>query len=191
MYLLSLSAGFGFVAHDDGLPTIMMFVMAIARTNDVWSIDERLAPREVTASSEYTWPIVLAKVLLALVFCAAGIAKLRAAGFAWATSDNLQMSLVRHHLSHEPMLELGLTIAQSPLASKALGVTTLVLETLALLALWRPLRWLMLGLFGMQLGIGLLIDVWFELYLGLYLFWIDWERLLRRAPVDAASGPPA
>jgi hypothetical protein len=179
-YLLTLPAGFGFVSHDTGLPAIMLFVMAIARTNDVWSLDARLAPRDVAPSSEYTWPIVLARVLLTLVFCASGIAKLRASGLAWATSDNLQMLLVRHHFSHEPMVEWGLTFAQSPLVSKALGFATLFFEVFAPLALWRPLRWLMLGTFGMQLGIGLLLGVWFELYLGLYLFWIDWEALLRR-----------
>jgi hypothetical protein len=36
-------------------------------------------------------------------------------------------------------------------------------------------------LFLMQLGIGLLMNVWFLQFVLVYMFWVPWERVLRIA----------
>ena len=65
----------------------------------IWSMDAWLAarrgkPEPQAASSEYRWPVTLMQALMATVFMAAGIAKLRQSGLAWIFSDQLQNLLL-------------------------------------------------------------------------------------------------
>lgn len=203
-YLLGLAENTGKLAHNKTIVVLVLGILACARCGDALSIDrwlrDRLRPRapELPATSwEYTWPIRLVWVLMALAFTAAGLGKLWVSGLAWATSDNLRNLLIRHQYSHTPPLALGVWIARWPLLCHALAVGTLVLEAGSPLALVsRRLRvpWI-LGLMGMQLGIGLLMGIKFLHYAPCYVFWFPWDRWLggstRIEPVPERDTVPA
>lgn len=73
---------------------------------------------------------------MCLIFFGAGVAKLRHAGFAWVTTDTVQMTFVRHHDSHAPPTNIGLwSAARSTLCklSAACGLAAEVGAPLALL----------------------------------------------------------
>lgn len=181
LYLLGLPNNFGKADHSATLPLLVLLVLAFSRCGDAWSLDalwRKRSGRPPALSGEYTWPIKLVWVLLTLVFFAAGVAKLRTAGWAWAGSDNMQHLLVRHHLSHAPPVDWGWRIARWPWLCQAVAAGSLLAELAVPLALVsRPARWLIVpALLLMQLGIWLLLGVPFRPYYPCYAFWAAWGR---------------
>ncbi len=176
---------FGKVDHSQTLSVFALAIFALSHAGRVWSADARIArwrgqsppPLE---SSEYQWPVRLLQALLSTVFLAAGIAKLRASGLGWITSDHLQNTLLScYYVGSAPPTRLGLWVAQFPWLCHALAGLTIVIELTAPLALFsRRYRWLVIpSLFGMQLGIYLVMGISFWQYLILYFVWIEWNEL--------------
>jgi hypothetical protein len=207
VYLLGLPQCFGKIDHWSGLLVLTMGVLALARSGDAWSWDalrrERRGEASPAPSGEYRWPLELARLLLVLVFFAAGIAKLRQGGLAWASADNMRAILLAPHYANDRALPaLGLDVADSPLLCGVLAVATIVAEVGAPLALvGGGVAGIVIGtLFAMQLGIATLIGVLFAMqagiatllgvhatfpYLACYVFWLPWRGLLA---VDVAGG---
>ena len=99
----------------------------------------------------------------------------------WVFSENFSILLVqRHYQTSLPPLDWGLWIAKHPILYQGAAAGTIFVELFLFLALFsRRLRWVMPWmLLGMQLGIGLLMRVWFTPYMFVYLFWIPWDRVL-------------
>ena len=101
VYVLGLPSNFGKVGHGEPVLIFTMLILAVSRCGDALSVDAMIrswrgkpAP---PASGEYTWPIRAAWILLSIIFAAAGATKLIRSGFAWITSDNLQLLLLQHH----------------------------------------------------------------------------------------------
>jgi uncharacterized membrane protein YphA (DoxX/SURF4 family) len=201
VYVLGLPQCFGKIDHWSGLIVSAMGVLALARAGDAWSWDALLRRRRGAAdpppSGEYRWPIELVRLLLVLVFFAAGVAKLRQGGLAWMSADNMRAILLTPHYANDRALpELGLRIADSALACGLLAIVTIVAEVGAPLALLggRVARVLIGTLFAMQLGIATLLGVHGTFpFLACYVFWLPWRRVpplaLERAPgfSDAAA----
>src|SRR4029079_2632192 len=83
-YLLGLPHNFGHTFHFDATLVIAMAILACSRAGDAWSLDAGLAgKKDLLVSGEYTWPIRAIWVAMALVFFAAGLAKLRHGGLEW------------------------------------------------------------------------------------------------------------
>jgi predicted DCC family thiol-disulfide oxidoreductase YuxK len=186
LYLLGLSNNIGKVDHNDGIVLWSFLVMAIARSGDGWSIDSLLrAARGKIAPSlhaEYRWPPRMMQVLMAVVFCIAGIAKLRASGLAWAFSDNLRNTFImQYYLSDPPLRGLLLWIASQRWLCEFLAISTLVCETgapLALVSRWA--RWILIpSLFLMQLGNELVLGINFRQFMLCYVFWVPWSDVGR------------
>ena len=185
VYFLGLPHNFGKIHHSDALGLLIFGTMAIARCGDAWSLDaRRRRKRGLSAyvpSGEYRWPVQLVRVLMVVVFFAAGVAKLRVSGLDWALSENLRYTIIWHHYNFEPPFDWGLRLAQHNGFCQALGLASLALELLAPLALLGP-RWrtvLVPALYLMQLGFWWLMGISFPPYLFCYyLFWLPWDRLL-------------
>jgi predicted DCC family thiol-disulfide oxidoreductase YuxK len=120
---------------------------------------------------------------MALVFFAAGLAKLRHGGVPWFASDNLAIVLTKahYHVSDaDPIGPWGLWIASSPIASRTLAFVSLVTETLFPLALVsrRARAVLVPAAFGMLVGIRILMGPTFGGFLTAFSFWVPWTRVI-------------
>jgi hypothetical protein len=185
VYLLGLAQCFGKVDHWSGLLVLVMGVLALARAGDAWSVDALLygrqpgtAARAPLKSGEYRWPIQFARLLVVLVFFAAGIAKLRLAGLAWASPENIRAILIFPHYANDRALpSIGLALSAWPVACGLFGALALAFELGCPLALLggRLAAAIVGGLFLMQIGIATLLGVHASFpYLGCYAFWIPW-----------------
>jgi uncharacterized membrane protein YphA (DoxX/SURF4 family) len=194
VYLLGLPQCFGKIDHWSGLLVLTMGVLALARSGDAWSWDalrrERRGAPAPSPSGEYRWPLELGRILLVLVFFAAGIAKLRQGGLAWASADNMRAILLAPHYANDRALPaLGLDVADSALLCGLLAVATIVAEVGAPLALLGgAVAGLVIGtLFAMQLGIATLIGVHGTFpFLACYVFWLPWRGMLAVEPARGA-----
>jgi len=188
-YLLGLPHNFGHTFHFDATLVIAMGILAVSRAGDAWSIDSALDRREVPPSGEYTWPIRAIWLAMSLVFFAAGLAKLRHGGLAWAFSDNLSIILTRaaYHVSDaDPIGTLGLAIARHRWLTELLAVSTLVIELgfiTALFSRWARLVFVPAG-FALLVGIRVLMGPTFGGFLIANVFWVPWSALL-----DAIAAP--
>ena len=95
---------------------------------------------------------------MALIFCAAGISKIRHAGLEWIASDSLALLLLRqqYHISDgEPLTRWGILVARHGAVARALALMVVAIETLFPLALVsRHARYLLVPAgFAMLLGI--------------------------------------
>lgn len=188
-YLLWLPHNFGKINHGDAVIILSMLILAFSRCGDSFSVDSwwrRRRSRDGRAlaseSPEYRWPVRLIQVLLTLVFFGAGVSKLQQSGIEWALSDNLANLMIRHHYSHEPPVQWGLHIAARPALGKAMGVSVLVMEIAAPLALFHgALAAVILpSLLLMQIGNWLFLGVLFRTFFVLYLFFVPWDAVLER-----------
>jgi hypothetical protein len=192
LVLLGIPSSFGQMTHRDMPALLTMAVLALARSGDACSLDalaRRLrrsraagaGPRERLAGPEYRWPVQLIRAVFALAFFAAGYAKLRHAGLDWALSENMRRTLLARYYVGRPPTGLGLALADQRWACVGLGLGTLLVETLAPLALVsRAARAVIVpGLAVMQMAIWLVLGIRFAEFIPCYIFWIPWSAALR------------
>ncbi len=179
-YLLGLPHNFGHTFHFDALLVIAMGVLACSRAGDAMSVDARLAGRHRAPSGDYTWPVRTIWVAMALVFFAAGLAKLRYGGLAWIFSQNMSIVLTRaaYHVSDaDPITGAGLWLASHPWLSHAVAAMTVVIELGFAIALFsRRARLVMVpAAFAMLVGIRVLMGPTFGGFLIANVFWVPWS----------------
>jgi len=203
-YLMGLPHNFGQTQHFDTLVVFAAGALALSRAADACSIDASLraaagrpAPKD---DGEYRWPIRFVWVAMALIYCAAGVSKLRHSGLEWIFSDNLTLLLLRqqYHISDgEPLTRWGITVAHHPWAARALALASVSIETLFPLALFsRTARLVFVPAgFGMLLGIRLLMGPTFEQFMMCGVFWVPWAAVLEAVrewrTVASRSAQPA
>ncbi|HEX4793123.1 MAG TPA: hypothetical protein VH370_04995 [Humisphaera sp.] len=188
-YLLALQNSDGRVEHQTAMLVIVLGIMALSRCGDALSMDaamRRSSDPAPAPSGEYRWPVRTVWLLMSLVYFAAGIAKLRGThaahhtGFDWVTGDGFSMLMIqRFYDPGPPMVRWGLWIANHAWLAHLMAGTSLAVEVLFPLSLFdRRLRFIFPAMgFLMQVGIGLMMGVWFLQYLPMYVFWIPWGRL--------------
>lgn len=187
-YLIGLPYNFGKTDHMTALVLFTLGIMALSHSGDAWSVDafirRRFTRRPPPApSGEYRWPVRAVWMTMALVFLGAGVAKLAAGGLAWITSEHFAISLVQQHYGpNPPAVKWGLFVARTPWLAHTFAAFAILIELSAPLALFsRRLRWVIPpALFGLQLGIAVLMNVWFTRFFFVYVFWIPWSLLLPR-----------
>ncbi len=202
-YLMGLPHNFGQTQHFDTLVVFATFALAASRAADACSLDSWLASRRTARKPlrddpEYTWPIRFVWVAMALIFCAAGVSKLRHSGLEWIFSDNLALLLQRqqYHISDgEPLTRLGVVVARHPWMARAVALASVSIETLFPLALFsRYARYVLVpaGL-GMLIGIRMLMGPTFEQFMLCYVFWVAWAEILAsaRAALEHRAGQSA
>jgi hypothetical protein len=195
-YLLGLGHNFGQVYHFDAILVIAFWILAFSRAGDACSIDAwRRGP--AAASAEYRWPVQLILATQALVFFAAGVAKLWASGADWFLSDHLALLLqrVQYHISDaDPLVPWGSFIASRPWLYHGMALTTVVVETAYPLALFSRRLRAPIVVAGMALVIGIraLMGPTFEHFLFINVFWVPWDRFARILDAGRAhrAAPP-
>jgi hypothetical protein len=200
VYLIGLPHNFGQSQDFDSLMVLVCGVLAVSRAGDAVSADAWIAQLrdrpEPDESWEYTWPVRFVWVAIALIFCAAGISKLRQAGLDSILSENFALLLRQHyHISDAgPSTAWSVWLASHARLMRALAALALATETLYPLALCsRRARMLIVPAgFALLLGVRLLIGAGIEQFMICYVFWVPWHRLTYNAGVYAApDGNPA
>jgi predicted DCC family thiol-disulfide oxidoreductase YuxK len=189
-YLMGIPHNFGKIHHSDGILVFAMAILALSRAGDGWSLDallraaRRPSQPPVAPGGEYTWPLRMNWLVMSLIFFAAGVEKLRHSGLSWVTSNALAGLLLRSsdplaRPAGPPWTDWGVWIAGVPWLSMSMGAISLALELSFPLALFsRTARWIVpAGVFGVQMGIFLLMGPNFDSFLICYLFWVPWERM--------------
>jgi hypothetical protein len=186
-YLLGLPQNFGKTNHNNALIVLLFAVLALSRCGDALSLDRLLRRRdyvhgpvsEIPPSGEYTWPVRCAWLLFALIFFAAGYAKLRNGGIAWISSDNLALLLLRGQREYDPLIGWGAYIAKYGWLCHVLATAVVALELSYPLALVsrRARALLVPSVFLLQVNIALLLGPRFYEFLICHLFWVPWDTI--------------
>lgn len=185
LYVLSVRNFVGFYRHEDATTVFVLFILAISRCGDRYSIDERrgrVAPEG--EGPEYTWPIRLVWVFFACVFFSAGVSKLRHTGLAWVDAPYFEQSLALggyHTFYYAPLTNWGGRLAEIDVIARAAAVGTLVVELgfpLALVSVWCR-RLFVAAIVGMLLSVRVLIGPCFVVTIAAQIFWLPWGRLIR------------
>ncbi len=204
-YLMGLPHNFGQTQHFDTLVVFASGALALSRAGDACSVD---AIRDAAGTrggerppddGEYTWPIRLVWVMMALIFFAAGVSKLRHSGLEWIFSDNLSYLLLRqqYHLSDgEPLTRWGIWVANHAWASRGLAAMSVGVETMFPLALFSRRARCVIVPAGLcfLIGIRTLMGPTFEQFMMCYVFWLPWSRigaLLRERTAQAIPAAQA
>jgi len=188
IYLIGLPHNFGKTNHSDAILVLILGIMALSRCGESLSFDRLLLklrrgkhqpPAEPATSGEYTWPVKLVWLLMALIFFAAGVSKIGRSGLEWIMSDNIAILLIESIYAKEPLSSWGPYVAQHGWLCRMLAVTTVTFEAGFPLALInRRARWVIVpGMASIQIGIAILLGPGFRDFLIGYLFWIPWDRV--------------
>jgi hypothetical protein len=195
-YLMGLPHNFGQIQHFDTLAVFTCGMLAVSRAGDAFSLDALLARRRgvvaPVAHWEYRWPIRFVWVAMSIIFCAAGLSKLRHSGLDWILSDNLAALLLRqqYHLSDgEPLTNWGIWVASHRWLARGMAAASVSVETLFPLVLFSRRARLVLVPAGLAflIGIRVLMGPTFEQFMMCYVFWVPWERLLGYQRVSGVS----
>lgn len=183
LYFVGLENCFGKVMHSGNLYVIGALVLACSRADDALSIKAWLAKRSgqpaPAPSGEYRWPVRTIWLIIAGMYCAAGISKLTHTGWEWAWSESFRNLLLSHQYTRQPPTELGAWLAQYPLLCRWVASGALVLELMGPLLLLGGFFTLVFGggLMALQLGIFLMLGVKFETMLPVFLTLVPWTWL--------------
>jgi len=198
VYLLGLPQNFGQTQHFDTLVVFASGALAMSRAADAVSIDAWLRPRRADDAGEYTWPIKFVWVAMAVIFCAAGLSKLRHSGVEWFLSDNMSWLLWRqqYHISDgEPLTRWGIWVANHGSLARAMAASAVCIETcFPLVIVSRRARYVIApaGLLFL-VGIRALMGPTFEQFMLCYVFWVPWGLLYsvraRSTAIGATSSP--
>ena len=198
LYLIGVPYNYGKVDHMTAILVFTTWILAFSHCGDAVSIDrlvrKRRDPAPVAPSGEYRWPVRMVWVLMSVLFFNAGMAKVIRGGLPWVFSENFAILLVqRHYMNSLPAVDWGLWIAKHPLVYKTFAAGSILAEVFLFLALFnRRLRWVLpWALLAMQIGIGLLMRVWFTPYMYVYLFWVPWDTVWARLAETRTSRPAA
>lgn len=186
LYFVGLENCFGKVMHSGNLYVIGALVLACSRADDALSVKAWLAKRRgapaPAPSGEYRWPVRTVWLIIAGMYCAAGVSKLTHTGWEWAFSDSFRNLLLSHHYTRDPITSLGLWLAQYPQLCRWVAAGALVLELTGPLLLLGGVFTFVFGggLMALQLGIFLMLGVKFDTMLPVFLTLVPWTWLFVR-----------
>jgi len=191
-YLLGLKNSFGYASHHENLMLLIFAILAFSKCGDGFSVDSLLKKRKLPSiedndkqSFEYTWPIILIRLIFVFTFCAAGMSKIRNSGFNWVTSDYLSSLFINKGFTHDrakPLFDwLPFWLGSKPRLCKFLAGTTLFLEIIAPLAMLNVyLRIVIIpSLFLMVSGFWIVMGISFPQLLASFVFWIPWDKVIK------------
>lgn len=127
LWVLTYVNCWGVVLHTEHLLALHLLVLAAAPAADVWA--RRVGPAEAASdgpgggdrtapapAGRYGWPVRLVSLVTVLTYLLAGLAKLRASGWAWLDGD-----VLRNHVAHDNLRKAVLGSAWSPVGGALVG----------------------------------------------------------------------
>ena len=190
LYLFGVPASFGKIHHMDHVLIFAFLIMAFSHCGDAWSIDALIRKARVGASrepsvtsGEYTWPVRMIWAVMAMIYFAAGVSKVRHSGFEWINSDNMSIFLISHayHIANaEPLTSWGPVLARGVWIPRLMAASAMTLELTLPFALFsRPARRVLVpGVAAIQFGIALLMGPNFYQLILCQLLWVPWDRVV-------------
>ncbi len=198
LFVITYSNSFAMILHTDNMLVLHVLVLALSRASDALSLDARRRPHPAPDSGRYGWAIQLMCLLCALVYFIAGVAKLRASGFAFVQADSL-----RNYIAWGAVRKIELGSHHSPIGVALLEYTgfftflaafSLGLELLAPLAMMgrRAATVLCVLLWGFHVGVlaTMAIGFVYQLTFVAYAPFFRVERLLEWGPLRRRLGRP-
>jgi len=198
-YFFGLPASFGRIHHAEHVLIFSFLIMAFSRCGDAWSIDALIRKARTGAiqeppalSGEYTWPVRMLWVVMALMYFAAGVSKIRHSGFEWINSDTMATFLVAHayHISMaDSLTSWGPVLARTVMIPRLLAAFGMIVELAMPLALFsRRFRCLLVPSIAlMQFSIAALLGPNFYQLILCQLLWVPWDRVVAHVTRPAES----
>jgi len=198
-YLFGVPVSFGRIHHQEHILIFSFLIMAFSRCGDAWSVDALIrkaragtAQRSEVASGEYTWPVRMIWVVIALTYFAAGFSKLRHSGFDWINSDTMSYFLTSRYYytsDADPLTSWGLVMGRGVIMPRLLAASGMLLELALPIALFsRRSRWILVpGVAAMQTGIAVLMGPNFYQMILCQLLWVPWDRVVARVTRQRAD----
>lgn len=198
LYLLALPLRSGMPFHDQHLVWFAAICAASpcadALALDAWHRRRRggALARVPARAAAYGVPLRVAWLLIGVIFFFPGLWKLRAAGLAWITSDNLRNQLY-WKWTVVPGLTPPLRIDRFPWLLHASAAAVVALELSLAFAIWR--RWsrraVVIGALLFHAGAHLFMGIDFSGLWMTYVVFVDWEALARRwVPLRRRAAAP-
>ena len=183
---------FGHFNHDEMLGVYCLAVLAFTPCGDNFSLDHWLRRTEKDRPLwAYAYPILLMQLLMAWVYFSSALIKLRVAGWKYLSVDNLPALAIFHSLDnlHDTHFKLAFWLPQiRSYLPYAVGLVLLWELLFPVAVFWRRARWWILGA-GVVFHFSTLfvMNIFFPHQLVLYLLFIDWDAVARRANVPSRT----
>lgn len=175
---------FGHFNHDEMLAVYCLAVLAFTACGDEFSLDKRLLKNTKDRPAfAYAYPILLMQLLMAWVYFSSALIKLRVAGLAYLSQNNLPALAIYHSLDnlHDTSFRIAFWLPQSKEYLPIFVGLVLLWEFLFPVAVFVPrLRWVILGC-GVVFHLSTLfvMNIFFPHQLALYLLFVNWDRFSR------------
>jgi hypothetical protein len=170
------------------IPVLGLLTLATTRCGDTLSLRPGRDPGPLDADG---WALRLVRLFVCQQYLFSGYAKLREAGLAWASPENIRAWLLLANLDDQLVVfrEPGLWIADRPLLCGVMGASALALDLGFVLALFSaPARRLLVPA-ALCFHLAILVTLNYA-FLGapLLLLMVDWSRVARRRAQGSSSG---
>ncbi len=175
-YVITVPNLFGKLWHEH-LTIWVGWILALSQCYSVFSLDARMAQKEVTQSPDYTWPIRLIWLQLAVIYFWAGFYKLWDCGFDWTLGQSMVNQIQLEWLQHYDKLP-GIRIDQFPVFLKVAGLGVILFELgYVLLILSKKFRWPAAGAALVMHNIfGMFVYIPFYILQVFYVVFIDFNK---------------
>ena len=201
LFYQGLLRSFSHFNHDEMPAAYILLVLAFTPCGDAFSFDALRGWRRALPGGSwvYSYPILLARLLLAWSYFTSALIKLRVAGLGYLNPDNLPALAVSESLDnlHATQFRAGLLLPAYREYTPPLVALVVVWELLFPLAVWFPRARFVILLAGVlfHLGTLFLMNIFFPYHLAMYLVFVDWPWVVRRVrgliPRSEAGKPSA
>lgn len=187
LFYQGLLRSFSHFNHDEMPAAYILLVLAFVPCGVAFSLDALRGGRRAHTGGSwvYGYPILLARLLLAWSYFTSAIIKLRVAGLGYLSADNLPALAVSNSLDnmHDTQFRAGLWLPAYREYTPPCVALVLLWELLFPLAVWFPRARAIILAAGVIFHVGTLVfmNIFFPYHLALYLVFIDWPWVVRRA----------
>ena len=185
LFYQGLVRSFGHFNHDEMPVVYMLIALAFTPCGDAWSIDSLLhRTRTRVGDVVYGFPILLLRSLLAWSYFTSAVIKLRVAGLAYFSSDNLPTLTILHSLDnlHDTQHRLAFLLPSALEFTGAIALLIVLWELAFPLAIFSKLARRIILPFGIIFHVATIffMNISFPYHLAAYVVLVDWPPLIAR-----------
>jgi hypothetical protein len=187
LFYQGLLRSFTHFNHDEMPAAYILLVLAFTPCGDAFSLDALRGGRRARAGGPwvYGYPMLLLRLLLAWSYFTSALVKLRVAGPGYFSADNLPALAVSNSLDnmHDTQFRAGLWLPAYREYTPPFVALVVLWELAFPLAVWFPRARAVILTAGVLFHLGTLffMNIFFPYHLAMYLVFVDWPRVMRRA----------